>query len=127
MRYRKLDANGDRIWGHSQADFWINSPDGVRQSVQTRLGLWLGQWFLNPQDGTPYQYDVLGKYTDAVRDAVIQARVLQTFGVKAIKNYSSGLDRNTRVFKVNGNIDTIYGVTPFATFIQALISVFKGR
>ena len=50
MKYRKLDANGDRVWGQGLASFWIDVPDAVGQLIATRLGLWLGQWFLNRSD-----------------------------------------------------------------------------
>jgi len=127
MRVRKQDANGDKIWGHGQADFWRDQPEAVAQLVQTRLGLWLGQWFLNPPDGTPYQTKILGKYTEATRDPILQTRILQTPGVQAIKRYFSALDRDRRTWSVRGLIDTVYGRVPFTTRIATSVSVFKGR
>ena len=127
MRVRKQDANGDKVWGHGQADFWRDQPEAVAQLVQTRLGLWLGQWFLFSTDGTPYQTKILGKRTEATRDPLLQARILQTPGVQAIKQYSSALNRDTRAWSVRGLIDTIYGRVPFTTRVATDVSVFKGR
>jgi len=109
MRYRKLDANGDRVFGHGQSDFWRDVPDAPAQAVLTRLHLEQGSWFLDTTEGIPWKTRVLGKYTGSTRDAVIRARVLGTQGVSGIAQYSSSLDRNTRAFAVNMTIDTIYG------------------
>jgi len=127
MRVRKLDANGDRVFGHGQADFWRDQPEAVAQLVGTRLALWLGQWFLFPTDGTPYQYKVLGKFTQSTRDPILQTRILQTPGVTAIKTYSSALNRDTRQFGVQVLLDTVFGRIPFTTRIATAVSVFKGR
>jgi hypothetical protein len=112
MRVRKLDANGDRQFGLGPAGFWINQPDGVGQIIGTRLRLWLGQWYLKPEDGTPWLTKVLGKYTDATRDLVIQSQILSTPGVLSILTYASQLNRDTRVWSVQGSVKTIYGVFP---------------
>lgn len=109
MRYRKLDANGDYTFGHQQADFYRDQPEAVAQAVQTRLGLFTGEWFLDTTDGTPWRTDILGKYTQGAYDAVLKDRILQTDGVKSIDAYSSSLDRNARRLTVNATISTIYG------------------
>lgn len=119
MRYRKLDANGDYSFGAQQADFYIDSPEGVAQAVQTRLGLFTGEWFLDTTDGTPWRTGVLGKYTQDSYDAVIKDRILTTTvitgqlattaGVKSITAYSSTFDRDARKLRVEATIDTIYG------------------
>lgn len=110
MRYRKLDANYDRQFGRGVEDFWIDVPDAVGQAVYTRLKLEPGQWFLDLDDGTPWQTNVLGKYTGDTRDPVIRFRILGTQGAKEIVQYSSDLDRETREFTVDVLLDTIYGL-----------------
>ena len=118
MRVRKIDpARGGRQFGHGLADFWIDVPDGPAQCVKTRLGLWLGQWFLNTDDGTPWQTKVLGRYSGSTRDVAIRARILGTPGVTEIVNYSSSLNRDTRAWTVNATVDTAYGQT---TIVGAL-------
>jgi hypothetical protein len=109
MRYRKLDANGDMVFGRQQADFWRDVPDAPAQAVWTRLQLYLGDWFLDTSDGTPWRTQVLGKYTGSTRDPAIQARTLGTQNVTAIHAYASQVNRDTRVFNVQMTIDTLYG------------------
>ena len=109
MRYRRLDANGDYSLGGGLSSFFINSPDAVAQAVQTRLALWSKEWFLDLTDGTAWPTGVLGRNTQATRDAVIRNRILTTPGVNVILSYSSSLDRATRTFNVSVSLDTIYG------------------
>ena len=125
MRVRKLspqrnanglivDAGGDFTFGRGLNDYWINDPRGVAQTVETRLRFFVGDFFLDTSDGTPWRTAVLGKYTGATRDIAIRTRILQTPGVKAITSYGSTLNRDTRVFSIAAQIDTIYGSAPVA-------------
>lgn len=110
MKYRKLDASGDYSFGNGSADFWKDQPEAVAQSVQTRLGLWEGEWFLDQTEGMTWKTEVLGLRTANTRDPAIRRRVLGTTGVKAITAYSSNLNRETRAFSVDTlTLDTIYG------------------
>lgn len=111
MRYRKLDANGDFTFGHQQADFYRDQPEGVAQAVKTRLALLTGEWFLDTSEGTPWRTDVLGKYTANAYDAVIKERILNTQGVTSIDAYTSTLERNSRRLNIAATISTLYGST----------------
>jgi hypothetical protein len=115
MRYRALDANGDMTFGHSKADFLVDSPEAVAQVLKTRFGLATGEWFLDVTEGTPYGADILGKSNRATYDQAIRGRILDTPGVSAINTYSSSLvDRRLTVV---AEIETIYG---------PVIATFKG-
>lgn len=111
MRYRKLDADGDYVFGGQQADFYRNSPDGVAQAVQTRLALLRGEWFLDKTEGMPWNTEVLGKYTAATYDSAIRQRILGTPGVTELTAYSSSVNAETRALTVTATISTIYGST----------------
>lgn len=111
MRYRKLDADGDYTFGHQQADFYRDQPEAVAQAIQTRLGLYAGDWFLDTTEGTPWRQDVLGKGTGAVYDLVIRERILDTPGVLSLDAYSSTLDRDRRSLSVQATVTTLYGTT----------------
>ena len=119
MRVRKIDPVTGRVFGGDQAAFLVNDAEAVAQSVRTRLGLWLGQWYLDTTDGTPWATQVLGKYTEATRDLAVRARILGTQGVNSILSYSSSLDRASRKWTVNVTLDTIYGVVTTAAQVSA--------
>lgn len=111
MRYRKLSPTGDFLFGNGLLDFWIDVPDAVAQAVQTRILLWLGEWFLNIDDGTPFMQGIIGKHSQATADATIQDRILNTTGVINIVNYASVIDPVTRKFSVTCTLNTTYGPT----------------
>lgn len=111
MRYRKLTSDDDYSFGNSQLDFYKDTPEAVAQSVKTRLLLWLGEWFLDIEEGTPYLQGILGKYSQQIADTTIQDRVLNTTGVVDIQNYVSTIDAVNRSLSVSFDLDTIYGPT----------------
>lgn len=131
MRYRQLSAVGDMTFGASQLNFLVDSPSTVAQAVQTNLQLWLGEWYLNTTDGTPYPEGVIGYHSQATADATIQAQILSIAvtisstnvpsgatpgqsvqGVTTIDNYLSTIDPTSRAYSASCIINTIYGPTP---------------
>lgn len=108
MRYRELDADGDYTFGKGAANFFIDSPATVRQSIETRLRLLQGEWYLNTEEGTPWLQEVLDKGHSQTYDLVIQTRILRTPGVRGIVQYQSSLDTVKRKLSIAALIDTIY-------------------
>lgn len=111
MRIRKQSSDGDYVFGNGQIDFYKDQPEGVGQLVETNLLLWLGEWFLNIDEGTPFLQGILGKYSEQVANTTIQDRVLSTEGVVSIENYESSIDVDTRTMTVEFDLNTIYGPT----------------
>ena len=109
MRYRKLDKDGDYTFGQNGANFYVNNPQAVAQAVKTRLGIAVGEWFLDTSYGTPYQSKILGAGAVATYDGAIQAVILQTAGVTELVQYNSSVDPLTRNANVNATINTQYG------------------
>lgn len=111
MRYRKLTADGDYSFGNGQLDFYRDEPMAVGQSVKTRLLLWLGEWFLNIDDGTPFMTGILGKHSIETANITIQDRILNTEGMVELEDFESEIDPDSRLMTVSCSIDTIYGPT----------------
>jgi hypothetical protein len=117
--YRKLNAEtGDYSIGQGMSGFWDSQPEAVAQAVKTRLGLWLGEWFLDTRIGTPYLEDILGMGKVKTYDFAIQKVMAETFGVRSIAEYSSYLDSNARSATVYAMLDTIYGQAQFKETIS---------
>lgn len=114
MRYRKLDSNGDFTFGKQLGNFYIDVPNTVAQAVQTRLGLILGEWFLDITAGVPYEQFVFGKGTLLTFDDIIKTTILDTQGVTGIIAYASGVDSKRRAV-VSCTIDTVYGAVNLPT------------
>ena len=110
MIYRKLDTNGDMVFGIGQAGFLSNTPETVAQAISTVLKLFQGEWFINTQDGVPYMDEVLGFGNSIHFNFVIRDAILSTTGVLSIDSFSSYIDQNRNAV-VNATVNTIYGVT----------------
>jgi len=118
MRYRPLSPLGDYTLGQP---FLTNSPQAVAQAIGTRLRLWLGQFFLDITDGTPWPQQVLGERYNKVPDAAIKARILNTIGVVQLTAYSSQFDGNTRILTVNATVQTQFSLTPVPVVIPVKV------
>jgi hypothetical protein len=111
MKYRKLDNNGDMMFGHPSIDFYQDTPEAVGQAVLTRLRLWKGEWFADTEDGTPYNEQVLGKQQIESASFAIRRRILETQGVLSIETFSFNRNETKRSLFVTATINTIYGET----------------
>lgn len=103
MMYRELVGND-----YSLKRFLINTPEAVAQAVLTRLRQYLGEWFLDITDGTPWLTEVVGHQT--FYDLAIKDRILGTTGVVSIIEYESQLT-TTRELSIQVTIETLYGTT----------------
>lgn len=111
MRYRKLDSFGDYSFGQNQNDYYRDVPAAVGQAVQTRILLWLGEFFLNIDEGTPFLEGILGKKSQEQADSTIRARIVSTTGYVNTDSYVSQINPVTRLMTVQTTINTIYGPT----------------
>lgn len=111
MRYRKQDENGDYTFGNGLNNFHIDNIDAVAQAIDTRLKLWMGEWFGDVTDGTGWSQAILGKHSQNLYELTLRQRVLETRGVLGIQGFQSQLEPNTRKLTVNMLVDTIYGQT----------------
>lgn len=109
MTVRKLDPEtGDIVTSGSQ---FLTGREEVAQTVQTRLALFLGEYFRNIKDGTPWYEQILGKFTslDTV-EAVLRTRIATSPGVVRLTSFSTDFDVNTRRYSVNAGILTQFGL-----------------
>lgn len=98
------------VFGGDQAAFWTDVPDAVGQAIGTRLRLNYGEWFLDTTDGTNWKTAVLGAHTQATRDMILKARILNTQGVTELLQFGSVFDGNTRTYRIAAAVNTQYGV-----------------
>lgn len=111
MRYRKQDENGDYTFGNGLNNFHIDNVDAVAQAIDTRLKLWLGEWFADVSDGTGWSQAILGKHSQNLYELTLRQRVLDTQGVISIQEFQSVLEPNTRSLVVTMVVETVYGQT----------------
>lgn len=109
MKYRKLSAQGDYLFG-TGAEFLRNTPATVAQAITTKLKLYAGEWFLDTREGLDKSL-ILGNNTQGTRDAEIQRVILSTPGVTSLVSYGSEV--TGRSFAVAATVDTLYGSINF--------------
>jgi hypothetical protein len=108
MRYRQLSSLGDYT---VSVPFLYNSPVCVAQAIETRLLLYLGEWFLDTSDGTPWFQSILGKPYSSNLDIYVKQRILGTPNVTSIVSFTSAFNGPTRTYTMTTVVDTAYGQT----------------
>jgi hypothetical protein len=98
----------------------------VAQRLWVAFNFFLGEWFLNLDEGTPWFQRILGKGVsdrDRVIRAVLGQVILTTEGVHAITRFSYSVDRNRMMsFKFTCSLEdgSTFKSTEFGEFLIAL-------
>ena len=115
MTVRLLDANGDISTSGQQ---FATEREEIAQTIQTRLRLFLGEYFRDVTDGTPWWESILGKEgTLSSKEAIIKSRIVRTEGVEQLIEFSTDFDISTRVYSVSASVLTQYGITNFTVSV----------
>lgn len=108
--YRRLDANGDYVWGNSMNDM-LSGQAAMRQVVQTRLRAIRGEWWEGDRTALPYFTDMLGGPGSQTQiqkiDLMVIARLMDTVGVLNVTGFSSSFEN--RAYKCSCTVHTVYG------------------
>ena len=109
MTVRLLDDNGDIVTSGRQ---FTSGAEEIAQTIKTRLQMYLGEYFRDITEGTPWWESILGKDgTLSSKEAIIKSRISRTNGVISILSFSTDFDINTRVYSVYAAVQTEYGAT----------------
>lgn len=103
MTVRKL-TDGDIATSGVQ---FLRDEYDIEQTIQTRLKLWLGEYFRNITDGTPWVERILGKgISMQTRESSIKRRITNTPGVKEIIEFSTSFDLASRAYSAHVSVIT---------------------
>lgn len=109
MTVRKLDENGDIVTSGKQ---FTSETDEIAQTIKTRLKLYLGEYFRDVTDGTPWWESILGKDgTLSSKEAFIKNRIIRTEGVISILEFTTDFDSATREYSIAAAVQTTSGTT----------------
>ena len=110
MRYRRLTATGDYVFGQGGLDYAADA-DAAAQAVRTKLKLLLGEWWENTGDGLPlFQQILLQRATaDGIQtvDLLIKQRIMEVAEVTNVQITKSSV--KDRQYQADVIIETIYG------------------
>lgn len=108
MTVRQLDENSDIV---TQGTIFITGANEIEQTIRTRLRLFLGEYFRDITDGTPWFEQILGKGASmSAREAALRNRIVRTPGVVRLTSFSTDFDISTRKYTVTAGALTIYGL-----------------
>jgi hypothetical protein len=111
MTVRKLNTiTGDIVTSGVQ---FTSGQDEIAQTIRTRLKLFLGEYFRDITDGTPWFQSILIKNgTLTSKDAILKQRIIQTEGVNAIVEFLSDYDIDSRKYSIQCIVSTPFGNVP---------------
>ncbi|AJK17042.1 hypothetical protein BZ19_1225 [Yersinia pseudotuberculosis str. PA3606] len=89
--------NGDIITHGTQ---FATGKEATRQAMICCLRLFLGEYFLNATEGTPWFQSILGKTSQDIAEANIKQRLLAAKGVLTINRFEMDLDMKNRKITV---------------------------
>lgn len=108
MTVRALDDSGDITTRGQQ---FISGREEIAQTVLTRLRLYLGEYFRDTTDGTPWYEQILGKFQNlSTAEAALRARITNTPGVIRLTRFSADFDISNRTYTVTAGILTEFGL-----------------
>jgi hypothetical protein len=106
MQIRKVDANGDIIFGRGQGTF-LSGDQAIAELLRRRIMLWLGEWFLDTTDGVDYP-NILATRPAPMQHAgdQLRQRITDTAGVTALNSYTDSFDHQTDTYSAQAKIAT---------------------
>lgn len=89
----------------------IDDAARVAQQILITLRFWLGEWFLNTTEGTPYLEYILVKQPNMAHIRQILTEQIQSVeGVKSVTDMTLTFDQRERHLLVEYTADTDYGL-----------------
>ena len=108
MTVRLLDENGDIA---TQGVQFTSGQDEIAQTIRTRLRLFLGEYFRDITDGTPWFEQILGKGTSMpARESALRNRIVRTPGVIRLTYFSTDFNIESRKYSVTAGALTTFGL-----------------
>lgn len=97
-------SDGDIV---TAGDHFITGKEETRQACICRLRLFLGEYFLDATDGTPWFQSILGKTSRDIAEANIKQRIISTPGVMAINAFEMNSDTLNRKITMSATLTDI--------------------
>lgn len=114
MRYRRIDSNGDYIFGNGKYDFLVDI-EAVPQAIKTKLNLFQGEWWEDLSEGLPFLQEIADRFIKSEEEKDIVTRIYcnRISDVEAVNSFLSlnaEFDNENRVYTLKADIDTVFGI-----------------
>jgi|SRR5690606_25482948 len=96
-----LDNEGDLLLDDYDLKL-IDNVDQIAQNLYIRLKFFLGEWFLDINQGIPFYEDIFIKSPNQIAvENIIQDEIIQTQGITEITRFESSFDSINRQYRIN--------------------------
>jgi len=107
MQVRRLGKDGDLV---TRGKMFLDGREAIAQTIVTRLKLFLGEYFRDVTDGTPWFQQILGKFENLnAVEAILRNRIARTQGVVRLLSFDMQYDLDARTVAVQATVLTVYG------------------
>lgn len=107
MTVRKLNETGDIV---TSGQIFIDGRKEIAQTCVTRLKLFLGEYFRDITDGTPWFQQILGKFESLnTVESLLRNRIARTPGVVRLLSFNLDYDLSSRTLSVSSYVLTQFG------------------
>lgn len=107
MQARRLGDDGDLV---TRGQMFLSSREAIAQTIVTRLKLFLGEYFRDVTDGTPWFQQILGKFENMnAVEALLRNRIARSPGVVRLLAFALQFDLATRHLSIQARVLTVYG------------------
>ena len=114
LKYRRLDENGDMVFGETGEFGFLESADAMAQVLKTRLGACEDEWWEDDPGAIPWFTEVLGSMVSQERvdeiDLMVIDRITSTVGVNSVSNIESYVKDRHYYFTCTAH--TVHGDVP---------------
>lgn len=93
--------NGDIVTSGNQ---FKTGKTATAQGIKHRLRMFLGEYFLDATDGTPWFQSILGKTPDGVAEISIKQRIITAPDVVAITSFEFNRNAQERSIEINAQL-----------------------
>lgn len=83
---------------------FLTGSDATANGVYHRLRMFLGEYFLDVSDGTPWFQNIFGKAPQGVAEVVLKRRIIGAPDVVAITGFEFNSDREQRRLSVSAEL-----------------------
>ncbi len=112
MKYRRMDENGDYIFGLNEQGF-LKDNEAVAQAILTKIKLLKGEWWEDVNEGTPLFESILGigavQGSKNAIDLIIRDRILSVENVETISYFKSEIDNASCTYMLYCDVETKFG------------------
>jgi hypothetical protein len=114
LKYRKVDENGDMVFGCTGESGFLESGEAMAQVLKTRLGACEDEWWEDDPGALPWFTGILGSMVSQGRvdeiDLMVIERITSTVGVNSVSNIESYVKDRHYYFTCTAH--TVHGDVP---------------